>query len=66
MLQDYTVLYRDDTLKPLDAPYAFVCQAEDTDHAEEQCEDAYPGCEIMWVVDTDNVHAAYNDYWGNI
>jgi hypothetical protein len=26
---------------------AFDCQAEDTDHAEEQAENAYPGCEIV-------------------
>ena len=26
---------------------AFDCQAEVTDHAEEQAENAYPGCEIV-------------------
>lgn len=28
---------------------AFTCQAEDQEHAVEQCENAYPECEILWV-----------------
>lgn len=63
MLQDYVVLYRDDTLLPADAPLAFKCSADDTEHAEEQCTDAYPGCDIVWVVDTGNIDIAYQDYW---
>lgn len=27
----------------------FNCMAEDVDHAEEQCLDAYPNCNIVWV-----------------
>lgn len=27
----------------------FNCMAEDGDHAEEQCLDAYPNCSIVWV-----------------
>lgn len=29
--------------------YFTVHQADDADHAEEQAENAYPGCEILWV-----------------
>ena len=36
-MQTYIVLYRDQTLLPLDAPLGFRCQADDPDHAEEQC-----------------------------
>ncbi len=63
MLQTMIVLYRDEDSLPLDEPLAFRCQAEDTEHAEEQCENAYPGCDIVWVVTTDDVDAAYDDYY---
>ncbi len=65
MLTPYTVLYRDDSLLPADAPYSFVCQAEDSEHAEEQCTNAYPECEVVWVVLTSDVDLAYQNYWGN-
>lgn len=65
-MENYIVLYRDSTLKPLDVPYAFSCQADDTDHAEEQCLDAEPGCDIVWVVETDNVTHAYDDYYNGV
>jgi hypothetical protein len=63
-MQTHTVLYRDDSLQPLDAPYGFICEADDTDHAEEQCENAYPGCNIVWVCLADNLQEALDDYWG--
>lgn len=63
-MQPYVVLYRDQALLPFDTPFAFICQADDTDHAEEQTLDAYPDAEIVWVVQTDNVDAALLDYWG--
>ena len=27
----------------------FNCQADDADHAEEQCLNAYPKAEVLWV-----------------
>jgi hypothetical protein len=62
-METYIVLYRDNSLKPLDAPYAFCCEADDTDHAEEQCEDAEPNRKIVWVVKTPYVVEAYEDYY---
>lgn len=57
-MKPYTVLYRiESIMTPLDAPFTFVCHAIDTDHAEEQCLNAYPECNVMWVVQTDQ-HAA--------
>ena len=64
-MQTYIVLYRDQALLPFDHPFAFKCDAEDTDHAEEQTLDAYPDAEIAWMVQTDSVDAALADYWGN-
>lgn len=63
-MESYIVLYRTDELLPADPPLAFKCMAEDTEHAEEQCENAYPDCDVVWTVITDNVHYAYYDYWG--
>jgi hypothetical protein len=27
----------------------FECHAEDGEHAEEQCQNAYPTCKVLWV-----------------
>lgn len=62
-MQSYTVLFRDETLKVYEAPYVFICEADDTDHAEEQCENAYPGCDIVWVILGDDGIEALDDYW---
>ena len=63
-LDPWVVLYRDDSLRHLDPPLAFACQAEDGDHAEEQCVNAYPGCEVVWTYLGDAADA-YKDYWHN-
>lgn len=61
-LDNWVVLYRDESLLPLDAPLAFCCRAEDGDHADEQCVDASPGCEVVWSFLGD-VDDAYREYW---
>lgn len=58
----YTVLYREQN-QYTDLPFAFTCMADNVDHAEEQCYNAYPDCDIVWVVQTANVDAAYEDYY---
>ena len=63
LLKPYVVLYREHAALFTETPMAFICQAEDGDHAEEQCQDAVPDMEVLWVVETDNVDAAYKDYW---
>lgn len=65
LLDDFCVLYRGADWLPTSAPWAFVCSAEDFDHAEEQCKNAYPRCEIVWVCQTDNFDAARADYYAN-
>lgn len=62
-MNTYIVLYRPDYLLPTEAPFGFRCQAEDADHAEEQCEIAYPEVEIVWVWEGDNLQDALDDYW---
>lgn len=60
----FTVLYRDIGQSIDDVPKAYVCTAKDYDTAEDACIAARPGCDVVWIVQTDNVHKAYLDYWG--
>ena len=49
-MKNYVVLYRDEKVMcPADAPFGFQCYAETGDHAEEQCQNAYPGVDVVWV-----------------
>ncbi len=48
-LRNHVVLYRPAGSLPLDEPQGFQCLAEDGDHAEEQCLNAYPRADVLWV-----------------
>lgn len=63
-MKTFIVLYRDNKIMaPADAPFGFACQADDMDHAEEQCLNAYPGVDVVWIYEGDgNIFDAYNDY----
>ena len=60
----YIVLYRPKDSKPIDEPLGFKCSADDTEHAEEQCRNAYPDADIVWVWGGDSLDAALTDYYG--
>ena len=63
-MRTYIVLYRIDSIQsPLDAPFGFKCQADNGDHAEEQCVDVYPDCDVVWIVETNNMQTALYDYF---
>ncbi len=65
-LKNYVVLYREPMQPALSEPLAFQCWAENTDHAEEQCENAYPDCGIVWVWQGEHgagVQPALADYY---
>ena len=62
-MQTFTVLYREPNQSPVDEPLGFVCQAEDGDHAEEQCTNAWPDCDVVWVVATDDVFEALDNFY---
>jgi hypothetical protein len=64
-LYPYIVLYRDTGTNAFAAPLAFKCEADDGDHAEEQCQDANPDSEVVWVHQSDDVQAALDDYHTN-
>lgn len=62
-MKTYIVLYREEYLLPADPPLGFRCEADDTEHAEEQCDNAYPGCDIVWIWEGDSLQDALDDYW---
>ena len=45
-MEKFTVIYCE---PPSMTWQYFVCHADDVEHAEEQCFNAYPKCEILWV-----------------
>lgn len=48
--EHFVVLYRiESIMTALDQPLGFTCWAENTEHAEEQCLNAYPDADIVWV-----------------
>lgn len=67
VMLDFIVLFREEGLPFLFEPRAFACLAEDYDHAEEQCENAYPGCDIVWIYlcqsKNDSIESALNDWY---
>ena len=62
-MNTYIVLYREEENPPLDAPMGFRCEADHADHAEEQCRDVHPGCDVVWVVQTSSLDFALGDYY---
>lgn len=59
--EKWAVLYRNRL--PADPPECFVAWAENSDHAEEQCVKAHPGCEVLWTFQGEE-NDAFADYWG--
>lgn len=67
-MSHYIVLYRAEGQLAFDPPLLFRCEAEDADHAEEQCQDAEPEAEVLWIVQTHDPEVAIADYyqpWGD-
>ena len=63
-METFIVLYRiESMMAPLDAPFGFRCEADAADHAEEQCLNAYPDADVVWIVQTNDYEAALFDYW---
>jgi len=49
-MHHFSVLYiTEDLSDPLDKPFGFNCWAEDSEHAKEQCLNAYPYAQVVWV-----------------
>ena len=69
MLKNYVVLYRiEEIMSPLDEPFGFQCFAEDADHAEDQCLNAYGDCNVVWVHQSSpntGMTEALESYWND-
>ena len=46
-MNKYTVIFVEPGLS--ECWQFFLCHADDDDHAQEQCEDAYPTATVLWV-----------------
>jgi hypothetical protein len=55
-------LYRPADVHAVNPPEAFLCCADNGDHAEERCRNAYPNCDVLWT-HLGDVAEAYRDYW---
>lgn len=63
-MDNYIVLYREaEDAHPANPPLLFHCQADDGDHAEEQCLAANPGCTVAWTYRGNDWHGAFDDYY---
>lgn len=63
-MKPFIVLYRIEAIMvPADAPFSFLCWADDTEHAEEQCLNAYPECDVVWIWKGESTQDALDDYW---
>mgnify|MGYP006268216625 CR=1 FL=1 len=65
-MSPYIVLYRDSSLRPADGPFIFTCLADDGNHAEEQCANAYDcftGFEVVWVYQGYDTDMALTNYY---
>jgi len=61
-MSQYVVLYREADSAPFAEPLIFHCQADDYDHAEEQCEDANKDCNVVWVHQGTDWQTAFDDW----
>lgn len=48
-LLQFAVTYYEKDDDQMDNPLEFHCWADDEDHADEQCENAYPGCTTTFI-----------------
>ncbi len=62
-LKSYMVLYRNNLLTELEAPFGFACSADDLEHAEDQCLNAEPDADVVWVIESVSYWDAIDDYY---
>jgi hypothetical protein len=63
-MKEYIVLYRiEKIMAPTDGPFGFACHADDEDHADEQCINAYPDADVVWVYEGSVMAKAWADYF---
>ena len=66
-MKNFVVLYRiDSIMSDLDAPFGMVVSADNAGHAEEQCVNAYPDGDVVWVFEGKDYSAALEEYYSGI
>lgn len=55
-MKHYTVTFYEKEDPWMDFMLTFNCWADDEDHADEQCRDAYPGCATTHIEETEEWH----------
>lgn len=63
LLLEFVVLYRPTKEDWLATPEGFLCSADDPDHAEEQCINAYPDADVLGVYEGHDFDQALHDYF---
>lgn len=48
-MNPFTVIYEFSEEFPITSWQFFECMADNADHAEEQCKNAYPNVTVLWV-----------------
>lgn len=61
-MDTYIVLYREPPINLAEVPLGFACRADSGGHAEEQCLNAYPECDVVWVFEGSSYEEALEDY----
>ncbi len=64
-LKPYCVIHRDNGASLFEAPEVFLCQADDSDHAEEQTVNAYPNSDILWISENPDHEKALLEYYAS-
>jgi hypothetical protein len=64
-LKPYCVIHRDNGASLFEAPEVFLCQADDSDHAEEQTVNSYPNSDILWISENPDPKKALPEYYAS-
>jgi hypothetical protein len=62
-MNEYCVLYRiESIMSPGDVPFGFLCMADTTEDAENQCLNNHPGCDVVWIGEGWDYHQHLNEF----
>lgn len=66
-MKSFVVLYRiDSIMSDLDSPFGMKVSAHNAGIAEEQCINAYPDADVVWVFEGDNYLQAIEDFYSGV
>lgn len=63
-MKHFVVLYRIESIMcPSDVPFGFRCSGDDILHAEEQCFEVYPECDVVYVEESNDYSMTLAKYF---